>query len=90
MVNINPKNLYGDRLKKNDSISELMLAMHVLWWRGFYFHNAIVTEVDADSGTFVVVHFTGGMLEEGRRFWRFENDIFVQFGGGRFLPGVCV
>ena len=51
--------LYGDRLKKITSINDVKVAQHVLWWRGYYYHHAIVTSVDTIRNEITVIHFTG-------------------------------
>jgi len=55
--------IYEDRLRKVESISDISIGMHILWWRQYvrsigYYHHAIVSIVDctAPNPYIVVIH----------------------------------
>lgn len=54
--------LYGNRLKKINSIHDIKKAMHILWWRpvivGGYYHHAIVSDVDYEKNLVSLIHCT--------------------------------
>ena len=63
-----PSVIYGEQLKKVNSISDLKRSMHILWWRPQpdpepaslgYYHHALVTEVRIDMQSVICIHLTG-------------------------------
>lgn len=53
-----------DRIIK---IDQLELGDHICFFRGYYFHHAIVVEIDVKNETYTIIHFSKQMKKDTRK-----------------------